>query len=183
MAEFYRITTEWTGPPGTPWYSTHVAVKNFSADAGDYGALVVAFWEVLDGQMFNAIDGRVLETVDVFESDTGATVGVESWDGADISPSSADNPLPYATQGLLQLRTGVYVGGREIRGRMFLPGFTEDNNTTGVPNSALMGVMSSAGALLENQGFYVYSPTQNVCEQITSATPWNKWAVLRSRRD
>lgn len=183
MASFFRILTVHTGTPGSPYYTNLVAVDNGTEPGSTYAQFVLDFWNALGNSRVSGAVATVQPQIDTFESDTGATTGVETWSGGTSPGTSTEQPLPPATQGLIQLRTGVYVGGREIRGRIFVPSPTEGANTTGVPTQSARDLMTGAAEVLVDNGFYVYSPTHHQCAQIIAATPWTQWAVLRSRRD
>lgn len=95
--------------------------------------------------------------------------------------------LPNAVMALVRWRTGVFIGGKEVRGRTFLPGFasgfvTADGN---VPAGQLTSL--NAGATIwrdaGDNASVVYSRTHGVAHPIVSASAWNEYATLRSRRD
>ena len=93
------------------------------------------------------------------------------------------------TQGLVHWLTGDFVNGRQLRGKTFIPGLCEDDNTTaGLMSSTCQGVIATAAdALLTASGtngpLMIYSPTNHVAEAVQANTVGTKWAVLRSRRD
>jgi hypothetical protein len=122
-------------------------------------------------------------TVDSTTGDITALTAVTSQTG---TGGSVGDALPYATQGLVRLRTGFFVGGKEIRGRIFIPGLTETDSDIGVPSSFVVGAWNTAVAALiadANSVLLVYSRKHAAGEAVVSGSAWNKWAVLRSRRD
>nr|CRY96823.1 hypothetical protein [uncultured prokaryote] len=183
MASMYRITTVFSGLTGAPYYNQLVAVDNGTSTAQVYVDLVETFWTDCSNFISNAVSWAINADVDVFDDTTGAQTGIESTTGGAGAGLSADEPLPFATQGLLRLRTGTFVSGREIRGRIFIPGMTEVGNDSGKPTSGMIASLNGAGDTLESNGFYVYSPTRNTSAEIVSTSLWNQYAVLRSRRD
>jgi hypothetical protein len=105
--------------------------------------------------------------------------------------------LPFTTQGLIRLRTGVFVNGRELKGRLFIPGPSQTSNANGAPTSTYVSTLNSAATNLmgaTGPDWAVYSrpfegsvrdpnPRLGQAASLSSATCWSKWAVLRSRRD
>lgn len=183
MAQIYRITTEMTGMPGGPYYNQTYWDDPSLINAQSAVASLQEFWDGMDSAISSQLTITVPGEVDVVESTTGQTVASEAVTGFTLPGGNANEALPLTTQLLLRLRTGVFVGGREIRGRMFIPGCTEENNTGGRPSAALVTLANNAASSLVNGIMAVYSPTRRVYEDVTSATAWNEWAVLRSRRD
>ena len=119
---------------------------------------------------------------------TGDVIGLFAVTGSSIGMDDVAQALPWATQGLVRTRTGDYVGGREIRGRTFVPGPTEVSSDAGVPIGAYT---SSVQTAFENfgtaagpaGGVGVYSPTNGSFHFGELYSVWDQWAVLRSRRD
>lgn len=183
MADMYRITTVFSGLTGAPYYNQLVAVDNFSTTASDYGTIVTTFWDDVSNFISNSVTFAVLGDVEKFDDTTGSLTGIETWAGGTGAGGSADEALPFATQGLIRLRTGTFTGGREIRGRIFIPGMTQVGNDSGKPTSGLIAALNGAADALESAGFQVYSPTYNTSAEIQTATAWDQFAVLRSRRD
>jgi len=117
---------------------------------------------------------------------TGTLVGVTSVTPATGTGTDAGDALAIGTNGLLRLFSNVIANGRLVRGRIFLPGPTEGQNTAGVPISAYTGDYNTAAATLmadANTEWRIWSRTHGVAPDVTAATTWSKWAFLRSRRD
>jgi hypothetical protein len=96
--------------------------------------------------------------------------------------------MAFATQGLIRWRTGVFIAGRELRGRTFIPGATESRSANGRPDSTYITTAETAAQdLLDNAALgaalVVYSVTHRQVELVQSRSVWGQWAVLRSRRD
>jgi hypothetical protein len=145
------------------------------------------FWDDLNGALTNEVTFALDTVVNVVDPATGDVTGaigpVTTFDP--VQGTDGTHTLPLATQGLIHLRTGTYVAGREVRGRIFVPCFGEDMSEAGAPNAAAIGAMQTAinnllGAIV---GLKVFSRTHNVELAVISGQVSPKWAVLRSRRD
>lgn len=182
-----RVTTRWSGPAGGPFYSTFHFDGNSQAIADDAAGAAVTFWNGMQAALTSQISRQVLPEVLAIDPVTGNALGSYVTAGGDLTAGGATGaPLPWTTQGLIRLRTGLYVAGREIRGRIFVPGLTEDANDNGRPNSSARSVMDSAlSTLIADAGnqLEVWSPTQGQHAAVTHGNAWTEWAVLRSRRD
>lgn len=182
----YRVTTLFSGPLVTGGGINQFYFDEAAGTASAAAAAARAFWQaaadVMSTQVVWTVEGEV-ELVD----ETGAITGVESTDPFTSNGSSTGDPLPIATQGLIRWRTGFFMGGRELRGRTFIPGVTEGlNGTDGKPNSgALIEMNQAPAALLGASGaeFRIFSRTKNASATVVSGSAWTQWATLRSRRD
>lgn len=195
-----RIRTVFAGVPGTPWYSN----MYFQNDGGTSIATsattwVTAFWTAISPSMapgitwttdpevptFNQLDGKITKT-DAVTPGTGTASG-------------ADQALPYSNQALIRLLTNQFVNGRRVRGRIFVPGMREVDNTSGLPSPALRTVLGNAATALITSGtgtLAVWARPFNPDppdplkparlgsqHAVQTAQVWTQWSVLRSRRD
>jgi hypothetical protein len=149
-------------------------------------AKVATFWQSVRNYMSTTLSYTVDGQVDTIDPASGLTVGTSSV--ASVSQVGADpgDPLPPYVQALIRLRTGVYNGGREVRGRIFIPGMVETSNLNGVPVAAMITAYNGYAATLASTPtaiLSVYSKTKGVEETVSSTSTWTKWAMLRSRRD
>lgn len=183
MSHIKRITTVWSGRPGLPGTTTLYFHEN-SHTAADQVDAVKAFWNSLKNNIVTGVNLTVDGTVEIVESDTGDIVGTDATGhgGVIVGTDSAD-PLPPSVQGLIQWRTGVYVGGREIRGRTFIGCLTETSNTNGVPPSGTIAAWTGYATTMLGSALAVYSPTKHQWASVASGNAWGQFAVLRSRRD
>lgn len=185
MSDLYRITTEFTGVAGAPYFNT----LHFLASAGtptQAANAVRTFWNALQGNLADTLRGQVQTEVVTIDSATGEPNHVDSITSSQIVYTASNTMLPRASQGLVRLRTGHFVGGREIRGRIFIPCLTEVANDIGVPSSTIISTVNTAAAALiadVNCDWLVYSFLKKQAAAITSATMWSEWATLRTRRD
>ena len=183
-----RVNGVFTGKPGAPYYNQLHFGGSTSLEAVAAANAADDFWN----HMANALDtqmtwssGPEVELVDIA---TGQVT-----DSFAITPETVDftgtgEVLPYATQGLLRLRTNTFINGRRVRGRIFIPGVTEFMNTGGTVILATQTLFQDAGNLLLTSasgagGLVVYSPTHREAAPVASCAPWDQWAVQRSRRD
>lgn len=181
----YRVRTEFNGLVGAPWISTM-----YFSDGGGSAAQAVAavgtFWGSVDNVMDSEVDWRTLPDVETVDEATGNVTAVTQVTPVTGSGSLAAEALPIATQGLIRWRTGVYVSGREIRGRTFIPGLTETANDNGAPSAAVIGVLGTAGATLvsdANSVLVIWSRKNATAPPVVTTSTWGSFAVLRSRRD
>lgn len=179
-----RVRINWTGP------AAGFSVLHFGDDLSTSGAaqaaadavtsFILEFDQTLSTQMTAQVDPEVLQV----NIATGQTEGVETVTSSPITGGTADAMLPQATQALLRWRSGQFVAGREIRGRTFVPGFTEASGTTNgeVDTTVIALLNTAAGNLISNTNIGIWSPTRGVFASAQSASTWGEWAVLRGRR-
>jgi hypothetical protein len=178
----WRIRTVWTGPPGAPFLSTHyfnslLIVPQLAAEAVD------AFWNDCSSHIDDAAVWQIENDVAEIAQDTGDVISVASIGSLGGSGLAGGEQMPAATQGLVRWRTGQYVGGREIRGRTFIPAPTESHGSS-VPNTEyLQDIAGAAAGLVAMPEFVIWSKQNGLAPGVTAASVWNQWAVLRSRRD
>jgi hypothetical protein len=182
-----ELQVDITGPGviGPSVMLTHWAgTDQTSADAAR--TQMAAFLAAIKTRVTPAVTFTLADNVQVLDVTTGEPTanltGSTHYDP--YVGSAAGDALPQAVQGLLHLRTGVYIGGREVRGRINIPGCSEGDSTAGIPTAVALGNYNTAAAnLLSGAGFGVWSRTHGVLEDVISIAAGTKWAVLRSRRD
>lgn len=185
-----RVETIVTGVPGAPYYIR----GHFDALDSDPDDMIAAWHTFNTGGVgattTNFPTGASIVTsgvINLVDPATDSVVGVLS--GSSISSGgTGTSPLaPLASQVLTNWRTGIYVGGREVRGKHFRPLITEnvvaDNGT--LDATAAVAYRALAIALIDNADtrFVVYSKKQGRWEVVNNATIWQQLAVMRSRRD
>jgi len=183
MSNLHRITTVWTGAPGMPGTTTLYGHENGDSTRDQVEA-VGDFLTTLVSSLDTRLTATVSGQVEIVSSTSGDITSIDDT-GADVVVEMNDSatPLPYTTQLLVQFRTGVYFTGRELRGRMFIPGFCEDGNVDGAPDPDVVSGVAAAASTMVGHDFAVYSPSKHQWASVSAATVWNQWAVLRSRRD
>lgn len=182
----YRVRTVFSGVPGTPYYSN----LYFAAEGGTIAqarTAVNAFWEANKALISSNLQWIIENEVPSIDEATGDILSVAadatSYQSAGTQSSS---PLPYSQQFLVRTRTGAFSGGREIRGRVFIPGPTTISASAGaVVNTAASAINTNAAALVAsaNAQWVVWAKTKGEYAVINSTSVWNQFAVLRSRRD
>lgn len=182
----YRVRTVFTGVAGTPWYSN--LYYDDQDPGGPEGAVEAtrAFWARITTLISDLVSWTVEGDVAAISPGTGQIENMFTVPSQAGSGSDAAQPLPWATQGLARLETGAYFGGRRIRGRVFIPGPTEDESAIGVPapsygtllNTAITELIGSTDASL-----VVYSRKNFIQTPVVAGGAAPYWAVLRSRRD
>jgi hypothetical protein len=184
MVNIRRVRTEWTGLPGGPALTTTYfplgASTQQAIDAMD------AFWTSLQSRIANDAAWTVQADVEEIDPATGNIVAVTSGTTNGGNGSDTGGMLPNGTNGLLNLRTGVYLNGREVRGKLYVPAPTTAQLSDGVPAATYSSALVTAyNALLSAASIafiYVYSPRNATAVQVTAATPSTNFARLRSRQ-
>lgn len=184
MATISRVQTVLTGVAGSPYYQS--LYFPFTVEPEDAVAAANDLWEIFASYVSDnvawLVDGVVVNLNDA----TGEIIGSVSVDGITGAGTSVQEELPSSTQVLVQWRTGVYVGGREIRGRTFVPAITEPNNEDGHFNETGRSELSDAIALWLGglaEAPLIWSRAHGQSAPIAAAQVWSQFAVLRSRRD
>lgn len=181
-----RARVMWGGPVVTGGGISTLYSTNDVGDAQDFIDGIEQFLNGIADRLNNNLTMQCENTVDEVDIATGDIISQTAVSAALIIGTDATEALPIATQGLVQARTGVFLGGREIRGRIFVPAFTETASSGGTPSSACKtDVNTQAGNFAADAAanWCVYSRTHHAAAGVTSATMWSQWAVLRSRRD
>lgn len=198
MAVILRSAAQITGVsmPSTGFSSLWWApgtVGGSTADATDILAVFRAFWNAGKSH----IDDGLTITFDpiciAVEASTGVLTGAfTGTQPLDVVGTNANDQLPAQTQGLVRLSTASVVGGRRVRGRIFLPGPCETGNTSGgVPTSTYVSDWNTAAALLLAGGstasdVVIWHRPQGgaggASPVVTGVGTASTWSVLRSRR-
>lgn len=182
-----RVRVNLAGDTVGPGLSTYYFDGTTQGIADDAAAAVASFWTAIAAYHPSYGTWALDTTVAVMSAVTGElqetlTVAPASGTGSDGSAQIAT-----AAQGLIRLRTASVIGGRQIRGRIFIPGATETyNDTGGVPTTGYKTALNNAATTLMNDAgntWVVWSRTNGTVGTISGVDTWNKWAIMRSRRD
>lgn len=182
----YRVRTNISGGITGPGLSTFYFNDTSPATAQHAADAVHTFWDSIKNRVVNTVTFQVDPTVYTIDVTTGHPTLVTPVTAAPVVGQSTADPLPYSLQGLIEMHTGFFPGGREVRGRLFIPGADESLSTLGVPIAAyISSLQTAANALIAdpNADWVVWSRKNHTVQPVTSAGVWNQWAVLRSRRD
>lgn len=133
--------------------------------------------------------------VQIIDSATGTLVNAATGTSpAAVTFTGAGDPLPAQTQGLARFTTSNFLRGRNVKGRMFIPGPGEGaNGTNGQPNSAYTTAWNTAIGLL---GTTIVTPISQVVwsrptapgasdgaiSAVSGRVMSSSWAVQRGRR-
>lgn len=182
----YRVRTVFTGPTGSPWVNTLFFDEPAGTAQGAANAAAI-FWQAVDAVMHTSVSWSTEGDVVLVNEDTGLATGVVSTETSSGAGSTGTDLLPPATQGLIRLLTGVFNDGRQIRGRIFVPGLTETANTAGgiMDGTTATTIRTAAEALVDdaNSALLVWSRSGLQAHPVTGASLWSQFAILRSRRD
>jgi hypothetical protein len=184
-----RVRTVFTGITGSPWLNTlnfgGPAQTGNQTDADAAVAAVGAFWGAVDALINSAVDWQTLPDV-LFLGDDGVAAGAYATTPQLGTGAGAAEIMPIATQAVVRLLTGVFVGGRQLRGRIFIPGLTEASNASGelLPASATT-ITTAANTLngVATPPLAVWSKVNATVEPVAAVSVWSQFGVLRSRRD
>lgn len=197
-----RVQTTWSGVAGTPYYTNLYAIGPLSA--GNGGDLADA-WHQFLLSMSNQLASGLLATIDPelleFDETTGNVTGAGNTIQTPVGFSAAGDQLPHSQQALIRWTTNGIVHNRRVRGRTFIPGVLETQNSpTGTP-AALIGtpLQSAIDAMLVTMSgrMRIWSqpfagstdpdrpnpPRPGSAWPIQAGSVAPFWAVLRSRRD
>jgi hypothetical protein len=182
----YRVRTVFTGPAGAPWLSTFYFLPTSGMTAQQAVAATGAFWTTCKAHMVNTCSFATEPEVATLSPVTGEALSSTATTPVTGTGTSGGEAAPWATQGLIRWRTGTFIGGREIRGRTFIPGVTEGDNVAGVPGASYITDIGAAAATLiasATSDISIWSRKNGQNYAVSSATVWPSWAVLRSRRN
>lgn len=184
----FRVETVLTGTSGAPYFNRLNFLETQGVDpaldATNAAAAAAAFWIALSPALHESLDWAVQQDVIQYAEGTGQPVASYPQGGQFGKGSAISDPLPWATQMLVQWFTGIYVGGRQIRGRTFVPGLNESQSSNGRPDPDTMDLVQAAGQALVDDAdstLGIYSKGQT--RAVTGVGVWSKWAILTSRRD
>lgn len=185
MALIRRIRVVWTGVAGTPAY-TNLYFNNSGPSPQALATEVRAALALLAPVVTAAATATIEEDVALIDSVTGEIQGVAVIDTSPVSMSAAGEMLPRATNGLVHLLTNAYVGGRQLRGRVFIPYPVEAANDGGQTATTYRASIGNAlNPLRVNTlgAWVVWSRKTGAIAPIETLPVWSQFAVLRSRRD
>lgn len=188
--ELRKITAVWTGLSGLPGTTT----MYFDADALELGDLLTGldeFWTgivTMGGTGSQGLQSGLTITLEneipIIEISSGHVVDYQAIsESHSYAGNGTAEPLPPATQMLIEWKTTSVAGTRRLRGRTFLGGLTEDHSTNGAPASTHMSTVQALADSLSAESMAIFSPTHNVADGPSAVVVWNRFAVLRSRRD
>jgi hypothetical protein len=164
------------------------------ADATDILARFRTFWNTWGPHIGTGISIDFDPICLAIEASTGVLTGAfAGTDPTTVVGGAVGDLLPRQTQGLLRLNTSTVIGGRRVRGRLFIPGALESDNSSAQPTGTYLSDLNVAAATLLAAGATASSlvvwhrPTPGVgggaSPAVTGVSAAPTWSVLRSRRD
>ena len=187
MSEIAQLRTVWSGVAGSPYYTNVFIEPTIGSDLQTCANAWKSFLGDVDANCTTTLTWTLQNEVSIIESTTGQLVGADTITGGTGTGSASGDPLPRATQLLVQWKTNAIVNGRRRHGRSFIPGLIETLNVApGVPSGTVTAATAAqAGGFITacDGAFIIYSPTHRSFSPVTAATVWDQWAQLRSRRD
>ena len=186
MAIMLRVQTVLTGVGGSPYYQTLNFMGGSLVDAQAVHARTTDFWIEIQDLFHSDIVAVVQPEVVAVAPETGQAIGQFVVPQQQITGTASGQLLPRATQALMQLTTGQWRNGRQVRGRSFLPGLTEPSSDNGMPVAPVRTQIRNAAVDLLGPPptrWGVYSTTNREFIGAIGVDVWSEWAILRSRRD
>lgn len=168
-------------------------VGGSTADATDCLARFRTCWDTIKASIANTITVDFDPICIAVEATTGVLTGAfTGTDPASVSGTGATDALPRQTQGLVRLSTSTVVNGRRLKGRLYVPGALEsDNTTSGQPTTTYQNLLVTGFATILSAGATASSaqiwhrPTNGAggaSAAVTGVSSSSSWSVLRSRR-
>lgn len=184
-----RVPITWTAGAGTPYYASLYYGGSTSGEATAAHNATAAFMDAMEPHTIDDLLWVVGSDVESVDPATGNVLEVFPQTETVHQGTVGSDGVPWASQALFRWRTGTYVNGREIRGRTFWPGIPEVTTVNGVLpsgvlttfNGILTAHLGSVGSTAAG-GRVVWSPTNGIAEIVNTATTWDQFAVLRTRR-
>lgn len=187
VSSIARIRIVITGVPGTPAYLNYF-FEATTLDAGNYQTAVLDMIDAGKAALRSGTTWTAVNPIPIIDVATGEVTDVAIGDGGAVAGTDSSDALPPANALLMRMHTSVFVGGREVRGRSFVPYFTEASNSAGSPSGAtvsgwngLFQDMNGTGGA--NGAMVVWSRAHARAEYVSSFDAWSQWGSVRSRRD
>lgn len=179
-----RIRSVGTGVAGAPYLSTHY-FGGETDQASEAVEKVADFWSALASMQVTGLSWSIGGVIDVIDPVSGDIQETVTGPTETVNASGGAAAAAWATQGLIRWRTGVYVGGRQIQGKTYLPAMLASQIVGGRPSSNVITAANNAVSALLAPGLVVaavWSRKNGAMAEIQSGSPWTEFAVLRSRR-
>ena len=182
---------------GAPVQGGGVSTMHFEDPVDDPQAVVMlgwvrSFWDAIKGNLDEDLTINVEANPQQYVASTGALQRIYTAAApASVVGTATGNSVPRASQGLVRWLTSDIVAGRMLKGRNFIPaiGTALVTDTGLLTPAAVTAIDAGAEGLITNSGgtLVVWHRPVNgaggVTHLVTSASVWDNFAVLRSRRD
>lgn len=184
----YQVKVEWTGP-SSPLFSYFHFDLAFGSTPQQTADAVEDFLTALDDNLNSSFAWAIDPEVRQLNEATGALQAVIPVTGSGATCGSGGIYVDVL-QGLITWTTGEIVNGRQLRGRMFVPGIEEGRNaTTGRPEPTFITAVNTAAAGLiadANTELVVWHRPQaglgGEIGEVLTGVMRNRWSYLSSRR-
>jgi hypothetical protein len=185
----YRVTS--SDESGNPYLTTFY--QGATADPTAVADAIQAFFDAVKNYQSSGWTWVLESNYSVLQVEDGSLLS-EAEVGVSVGGGGTDTSalLPRQVQGLVQWRTISIISRRLVRGKTFIPGLTQSASDHGSPASGFVLAMTTAGSayLAAAPSPLVYSrpilhgpkAREGLVSDITSATAWDTFANLRSRR-
>jgi len=187
MTTIREILVDWSTPAGggfrsvTYWDTT----QSIATQRAALGTLL--------GTVDNQLDSNTLWTVETtgkeIDDGTGTLVNIWSETTAQTGAgATAGQCVPDAAMILLRWNTSTIRGGRFVKGRTYIPGLSTANVLDGNLATATVSALNTAVSTFVSSAtsFGVWSrpdgATAGLICDVTTASVWSEFAVLRRRR-
>lgn len=203
-----RVTTLFSGASTAGGGVNQMYFDPAGAGAAAAASSVLAFWNTSPSTQSSDTTWAVQPEVEELDEASGELTGVIAVTGGGGSGTGTTDRVPPMAQLLVRFRTGVFGDGRELRGRVNVPGLLDGHNDLGRPSSGVRSVwqtgantlVAATGDLVvyrrkrearaavppgpgHPNGLPALSERAGSFARVTTATLWDQWAILRSRRD
>lgn len=188
MGSLRRVRSVATGVPGTPWY-TNMYFTYVTTTAQAHVDLVRDFWTALAASLDNSVTWTIEGDCAVVDDITGQITGIDSVIARTVVGGSSTSALPPAVNAILNTFTGTFVGGRQLRGKIWLPGWVNSvSDSLGAPTTSLKTLLITQGQnLITNSSspgpLRVWSKKNGTSAVVNSVGTPSKFGSMRSRRD
>lgn len=186
MTAIRKVRTVVTGVAGSPYYMTMYMDPGVGTPTQNLANWAQFTTNTVASALRAGAHYQTGPDIDLIDDVDGSLVGRESGTSVLLTGTSSADFLPPQVQLLVRWHTGVFVGGRELVGRTFLPLQSEDNNdASGNPKSAAVTFTQGAAndfIAAANSKPKVWSRKHGLSADISSATVSAIWGTLRSRR-
>jgi hypothetical protein len=179
----FRVRTAIAGSSGGPQLSTHYfdTAVGTAQDAAD---AVHGLWQDLRTYINSGFTMTVEPLVYTVNEASGLATGITTVSGASSTGSDGSDSMSHFTQGLISWHTGVFLSGRELIGRTFIPAPCESQSVNGAPSTNYQSNVLAAGVniLSATSNLVVYSKVHHTKSPVTNYGTPSEWSVLKSRR-
>jgi hypothetical protein len=179
----FRVRTAISGATGGPQLATHYFDTSVGT-AQDAADAVHGLWQDLRTYISNTFTMTIEPLVYTVDVASGLATGLTGVSGASSTGSDGSDAMSPFTQGLISWHTGVFLSGRELIGRTFIPAPCESQSVAGAPSTNYQSNVLAAGVnmLSAVSNLVVYSRAHHTQSPVTSYGTPSQWSVLKSRR-